>query len=519
MAFGKKGKSKKAAPKSKAKKAPVVDAVPEDVLEKEVAAKDAEPAPKKVADEKPKAEKKSSDDKPLKPMDADALLSHEDDEEPAGEDAASGGKNDAAALRVKRARNRIWLDLRDGIDLKALARMDAKAARDEVYSAVEEISRFRNLDLTPAELKGIAKECANDMLGFGPLEELLERDDIADIMINGPDTTYIEVAGRIERTDIHFRDNQHLTTICQRIVGAIGRRVDEASPICDARLPDGSRVNVIIPPLAVDGACMTIRKFTKEKLTLEKLLGFGSMSPSCAKLIMAIGRCRVNVLVSGGTGSGKTTMLNCLTRYIEQGERIVTCEDACELQLQQPHVVRLETRPPNLEGVGEVTMRDLVKNCLRMRPERIIVGEVRGPEAFDLLQAMNTGHDGSMGTVHANNPREAISRMENMIAMGGLNLPTIAVREQIASAVNVIIQVQRLRDGSRKTTHITEVTGMEGDVVTMQDLFKLDILGEDEDGKLVTKQVSTGLRPKFFDNARQFGVDQMVMDAMEEAYG
>jgi pilus assembly protein CpaF len=430
-----------------------------------------------------------------------------------------GPVDNMTSLRLQRARNRIWLDLRDGIDLKALARMDAKAAREEVQSAVQEIARFRNLDVTPAELEQIAKECGDDMLGFGPLEVLLERDDIADIMINGPNTTYIEVGGKIQRTDVAFRDNQHLTTICQRIVGAIGRRVDESSPICDARLPDGSRVNVIIPPLAVDGACMTIRKFKKEKLTLETLMEFGSMSPSCAKLIMAIGRCRVNVLVSGGTGSGKTTMLNCLTRYIDSGERIITCEDACELQLQQPHVVRLETRPANLEGVGEITMRDLVRNCLRMRPERIIVGEVRGPEAFDLLQAMNTGHDGSMGTVHANNPREAISRMENMIAMGGLNLPSAAVREQIASAVNVIIQVQRLRDGSRKTTHVTEITGMEGEVVTMQDLFVLDIEGEDEKGKLITRHRSTGMRPKFYDKARQYGVEQLVLDAMEEAYG
>jgi len=437
-----------------------------------------------------------------------------------GEDTVSLNKQDKqTSLRLQRARNRIWLDLRDGIDLKSLARMDAKAARDEVQSAVEEIARFRNLDVTPSELEQIAKECSDDMLGFGPLEPLLERDDIADIMINGPDVTYIEVKGKIQRTDVKFRDNQHLTTICQRIVGAIGRRVDESSPICDARLPDGSRVNVIIPPLSVDGSCMTIRKFKKDKLTLEKLLEFGAMSPSCAKLIMAIGRCRVNVLISGGTGSGKTTMLNAVTKYIEAGERVVTCEDACELQLQQPHVVRLETRPANLEGVGEITMRDLVKNCLRMRPERIIVGEVRGPEAFDLLQAMNTGHDGSMGTVHANNPREAISRMENMIAMGGLNLPTIAVREQIASAVNVIIQVQRLRDGSRRVTHVSEITGMEGDVVTMQDLFVLDIEGEDEHGKLITKCRSTGMRPKFYDKARQFGVEKLVLDAMEEAYG
>ncbi|PJB71923.1 MAG: protein kinase [Alphaproteobacteria bacterium CG_4_9_14_3_um_filter_47_13] len=437
------------------------------------------------------------------------------------EEEESGGtqKDSLTSLRLQRARNRIWLDLRDGIDLKALARMDSKAAREEVRSAVEEISRFRNLDITPAELEQISRECSDDMLGYGPLETLLEQDGIADIMINGPDTTYIEINGKIKRTDVKFRDNQHLTTICQRIVGGIGRRVDESSPICDARLPDGSRVNVIIPPLAIDGACMTIRKFTKEKLTLEKLVGFGSMTPSCAKLVMAIGRCRVNVLVSGGTGSGKTTMLNCLTRYIDPGERIITCEDAAELQLQQPHVVRLETRPPNLEGVGEVTMRDLVKNCLRMRPERIIVGEVRGPEAFDLLQAMNTGHDGSMGTVHANNPREAMTRIENMIAMGGLNLPQQAVREQIAGAINVIIQVQRLRDGSRKTTHVTEITGMEGDIVTLQDLFVLEIEGEGADGKLITRHKSTGLRPKFFDKARQYGVEKLVLDAMEEAYG
>ena len=434
------------------------------------------------------------------------------------EDEVVEDSDSMTSIRLQRSRNRIWLDLRDGIDLKALARMDAKAARDEVYSAVEEIARFRNLDLTPAELQSIAKECGDDMLGFGPLEELLEMDGIADIMINGPDVVYIELNGKIQKSSVKFRDNQHLTTICQRIVVAIGRRVDEASPICDARLPDGSRVNVIIPPLAVDGSCMTIRKFTKDKLTLDKLVDFGSMTPSCAKLIMAIGRCRVNVLVSGGTGSGKTTMLNCLTRYIEAGERVITCEDACELQLQQPHVVRLETRPPNLEGVGEVTMRDLVKNCLRMRPERIIVGEVRGPEAFDLLQAMNTGHDGSMGTVHANNPREALSRMENMIAMGGLNLPQKAVREQIAGAIQVIIQVQRLRDGSRKTTHVTEITGMEGEVVTMQDLFSLEIEGEDENGKLVTRHKSSGLRPKFYDLARQYGVEKLVLDAMEEAY-
>ncbi len=503
-----------------AQKAPPSPAPEESEKEDTLSEETEKPVEQKIEAENPPPDlestpdEKSSDkeEEPRPSLDEGFLLHEEEGDEEAEHD------NSMTSMRLQRARNRIWADLRDGIDLKALARMKAEEAREEVRSAVEEIARFRNLDLTPAELVKIAKECGDDMLGFGPLEELLERDDIADIMINGPDITYIEVDGKIEKSGIKFRDNQHLVTICQRIVGAIGRRVDESSPICDARLPDGSRVNAIIPPLAVDGACMTIRKFKKDKLTLDKLLEFGAMTPSAAKLIMAIGRCRVNCLISGGTGSGKTTMLNCLTRYIEPGERIITCEDACELQLQQPHVVRLETRPPNLEGVGEITMRDLVKNCLRMRPERIIVGEVRGPEAFDLLQAMNTGHDGSMGTVHANNPREAISRMENMIAMGGLNLPTVAVREQIASAVNVIIQVQRLRDGSRKVTHISEITGMEGEVVTMQDLFVLEFLGEDDDGKLITKLKSSGIRPKFWDNARQFGVHQMVLEAMEEAY-
>jgi pilus assembly protein CpaF len=420
--------------------------------------------------------------------------------------------------RMDRARKRIWSDLRDGIDLKSLSRMDAEAARAEILSAVQEIGQFRGLDVTPAELSQIAKEAADDMLGFGPLEELLAEDGIADIMINGPKTIYIEKKGKIQRSAIEFRDNQHLLTICQRVVGVIGRRVDESSPICDARLPDGSRVNAIIPPLAIDGCCMTIRKFAKEKLTLEKLLEFKAMTPSCMEMIKIVGECRANVLVSGGTGSGKTTMLNCLTRYIQQGERIITCEDAAELQLQQPHVVRLETRPPNLEGVGEVKMRDLIKNCLRMRPDRIIVGEVRGPEAFDLLQAMNTGHDGSMGTVHANNPREALTRMENMIAMGGLNLPTEAVREQIASAVNVIVQVQRLRDGSRKVTHVTEITGMEGEVVTMQDLFRFEYEGEDEYGRILGKQKSSGLRPILYERARQYGLEKKLLDVMAEAY-
>ena len=471
------------------------------------------------------------------PKDEPVFAKKDDDQKPAAKASKLSALNDRFELgdvnamkddnatpssikspRIEGARNRIWRDLRESLDIKNLAALDLETARGEIKTAVSEITKFRALDLSDSEQAQIARECADDMLGFGPLEPLLERDDIADIMINGPDTTFIEVNGKIEKANIKFRDNAHLVTIAQRIVGAIGRRVDESSPICDARLPDGSRVNAIIPPLAVDGATMTIRKFKKDKLTLDNLVDFGAITPECAKLLMAIGRSRLNCLISGGTGSGKTTMLNCLTRYIDKGERIITCEDACELQLQQPHVVRLETRPPNLEGIGEVTMRDLVKNCLRMRPERIIVGEVRGPEAFDLLQAMNTGHDGSMGTVHANNPREAISRMENMIAMAGLNLGPKAVREQIASAVQVIIQVQRLRDGSRKLTHISEVTGMEGDVVTLQDLYVLKIDGEDENGRLVTKQEATGIRPRFFDQCRQFNVHDLVLEAMGGAF-
>ncbi len=305
--------------------------------------------------------------------------------------------------------------------------------------------------------------------------------------------------------------------ICQRIVSQVGRRVDEASPICDARLADGSRVNVIAPPLAIDGPALTIRKFKKDKLTLDQITKFGAVSPPGAEILKIIGKVRCNVVISGGTGSGKTTLLNCLTNYIEHDERIITCEDAAELQLQQPHVVRLETRPPNLEGTGAVTMRDLVRNCLRMRPERIIVGEVRGPEAFDLLQAMNTGHDGSMGTLHANTPRECLSRIESMITMGGFSLPSKTLREMICSSVDVIIQAQRMRDGSRRITHITEVMGMEGEVIITQDLMTYEVLGEDAAGKLIGRHRSTGVgRPRFWERARYFGEEQRLAAALDQ---
>ncbi len=408
----------------------------------------------------------------------------------------------------------IFNDLIDSVDPAELSSLDAAQVREEISDIVGEIIGMRGLVLSAAEQAVVIADIGNDILGLGPLEPLLARDDIADIMVNGAGKVYIETQGRIELTYIVFRDNAQLMNICQRIVSAVGRRVDEASPICDARLADGSRVNVIVPPLAIDGPTLTIRKFRREKLTLDTLTAYGSVSPQAAKVLEIAAAVRCNILVSGGTGSGKTTLLNCLTRYIDEGERIVTCEDAAELQLQQPHVVRLETRPPNLEGVGQVTMRDLVRNCLRMRPERIIVGEVRGPEAFDLLQAMNTGHDGSMGTIHANTPRDALSRVENMVAMGGYNLPAKAVREQIASAVNVIVQASRLRDGSRKITHITEVTGMEGEVITLQDLFVFDFEGEDARGHILGRHRPTGLRPAFWERARYFGLERQLADAL-----
>jgi pilus assembly protein CpaF len=411
----------------------------------------------------------------------------------------------------------------EAIDLAQLAKLDAESAREEIRDIVNEIIAIKNIVMSISEQEELLDDICNDVLGYGPLEPLLARDDIADIMVNGSGTVYIEVGGKIQRTGIRFRDNQQLLNICQRIVSQIGRRVDESSPICDARLPDGSRVNAIVPPLAIDGPALTIRKFKKEKLTLEQLVKFGSITPEGADILKIIGRCRVNTLVSGGTGSGKTTLLNCLTRYIDDDERIITCEDAAELQLQQPHVVRLETRPPNLEGEGQITMRDLVRNCLRMRPERIIVGEVRGPEAFDLLQAMNTGHDGSMGTLHANNPREALSRLESMITMGGFALPSRTIREMICAAVDVVVQAARLRDGSRRITQITEVMGMEGDVIITQDLFVYDLIGEDANGNLVGRHRSTGIgRPRFWERARYYGEEARLaaaLDAAEDASG
>jgi pilus assembly protein CpaF len=421
----------------------------------------------------------------------------------------------AAEAKLQEIKISVFNDLIEAVDLAQLSTLTADAVREEISDIVSEIISMRSLVLSAQEQQQVITDICNDVLGLGPIEPLLARDEIADIMVNGPDNVYIEVDGKVELTDVKFRDNAQLMNICQRIVNAVGRRVDEASPICDARLADGSRVNVIAPPLSIDGTSLTIRKFRKEKLKLRDLIRFNSITEQLSTVLQIAAASRCNILISGGTGSGKTTLLNCLSNYIDVTERVVTCEDAAELQLQQPHVVRLETRPPNLEGQGEVTMRDLVRNCLRMRPDRIIVGEVRGPEAFDLLQAMNTGHDGSMSTIHANTPREALSRVESMIAMGGFNLPPKATREQISAALNIIVQASRLRDGSRKVTHVTEVVGMEGEVVTLQDLYMFEYEGEDNQGRVIGLHRPTGLRPQFWDRARYFGLELKLAEALE----
>ena len=445
----------------------------------------------------------------------------------AANDAAAVAAAAAAATRAPKVeatdeyyetKATIFNALFETIDVSALAGMQPDKARTEIRTIVDEIIAIRNVRLSVAEQSQLIGEICDDILGYGPLEPLLARDDIADIMVNGAKHVFIETNGKMEKTNIRFRDNQQLMNICQRIVSQVGRRVDEASPICDARLLDGSRVNVIAPPLAIDGPALTIRKFKKDKLTLNDLVNFKSISPAGARVLEIIGACQCNIVISGGTGSGKTTLLNCLTGFIHPDERIITCEDAAELQLQQPHVVRLETRPPNLEGKGKISMSDLVKNCLRMRPERIIVGEVRGPEAFDLLQAMNTGHDGSMGTLHANSPREALSRIESMITMGGFSLPAKTIREMITGSVDIIVQATRLRDGSRRITHITEVIGMEGDVIVTQDLLVYEMDGEDANGKIIGEHKSTGIaRPVFWDRARYFNLEKELAQALDEA--
>ncbi|MBF0672755.1 MAG: CpaF family protein [Salinibacterium sp.] len=363
------------------------------------------------------------------------------------------------------------------------------------------------LPLTTEERTRLSQEVIDDVLGFGPLQRFLDDDEVTEIMVNGPNQIYIERSGHLERSRVRFASEQHLRNIIERIVLRVGRRIDESSPLVDARLEDGSRVNAIIPPLAVDGSTLTIRKFSRDPFQVDDLVNFGTLTPQLATVLDACVKARLNILVSGGTGTGKTTLLNVLSSFIPEDERIVTIEDAVELQLQQPHVVRLESRPANIEGRGEISIRDLVRNSLRMRPDRIIVGEVRGGESLDMLQAMNTGHDGSISTLHANSPRDALSRLETMVLMGGLDLPLRAIRDQIASSVDVIVQITRLRDGTRRVTNVTEVAGMEGDRIQLQDAFEFDhAAGVDANGRFLGTVRPTGLRPAFADRFQELGI-------------
>ncbi|HTZ78252.1 MAG TPA: CpaF family protein [Stellaceae bacterium] len=420
----------------------------------------------------------------------------------------------ASRASIDDAIPRIYPLVMERIDTEVAAKLKREELARQLAGVVAEVLIEQKIQLNSSEQRDLVVVLLNDMLGFGPLEPLLSDETVNDIMVNGAKQVYVERRGKLELTDVTFRDNGHVMSIATRIVTMIGRRIDESTPLVDARLPDGSRVNIIVPPLAIDGPSVSIRKFSKKGITLDIMAQQGNISAQMETVLKIASRSRLNILISGGTGSGKTTLLNAMSQMIDPGERIVTIEDAAELQLQQPHIVRLETRPPNLEGKGEITMRDLVKNSLRMRPDRIILGEIRSSEALDMLQAMNTGHDGSLSTVHANRPREALTRLENMVGMAGVNLPSRAVRTQIASAVNMIVQISRMRDGIRRVTSITEVIGMEGDVITTQELFSFKFEGEGQDGRLKGRFESSGLRPSFTPRAEYFGLDRALLEAM-----
>ena len=427
---------------------------------------------------------------------------------------ARKGAVSTSKASVETAKGTIAPILMERIDAAAAARLSRDELSVQISDIVTEILLEEKIRLNSLEHRELVNTLLNDMLGLGPLEPLLADPTINDILVNGYNQVFVERSGKLETTDVVFRDNAHVHNIATRIVTRIGRRVDESSPLCDARLADGSRVNIIIPPLAIDGPSISIRKFSKQAITLDQMVRQENISKGIAVILQIAARSRLNILISGGTGSGKTTLLNAISAMIEDDERIVTIEDAAELKLQQPHIVRLETRPPNLEGEGEITMRDLVKNALRMRPDRIIVGEVRSSEAVDMLQAMNTGHEGSLGTVHANRPREALTRLENMVGMAGINLPSKAVRTQIASALDMIVQVSRMRDGMRRITSIMEIVGMEGDVITTQDLVTYKYEGEDANGRLIGTFESSGLRPAFTPKAQYFGLDRALLEVI-----
>jgi pilus assembly protein CpaF len=397
---------------------------------------------------------------------------------------------------------RIHRELLDRIDIANLGRMDVEHATAELRIAINDLIRDQGAPLSERDRMQLVEEVVHEVQGLGPIEPLMRDPEISDILVNTSGQIYVERLGKLELTPLVFRDDEHLLQIIDRIVSRVGRRIDESSPMVDARLPDGSRVNAIIPPLALDGPVLSIRRFGVHRLTVDDLVKLNSLTPQMVSLLRAMVRARLNVLVSGGTGSGKTTLLNCLSAFIPDAERIVTIEDSAELQLQQPHVVRLETRPPNVERRGEVTQRDLLKNSLRMRPDRIIIGEVRGAESLDMLQAMNTGHDGSISTIHANSARDSLNRLEMMMQMSGFNIPTRAMRQQISLAIDVIVQTARLGDGSRKVTAIAEVVGMEGEIITTQDLFLFHRDGVDSRGRVIGQFMPTGIRPKFTDQLK-----------------
>lgn len=404
-------------------------------------------------------------------------------------------------------KSQLHRSLLNEVDLVAAESMPSDLLKIQLQDLIEKIIINESVQLNDHERQQLIAELQNEILGLGPLEPLLADHEISEIMVNNYDEVYVEKGGKIEPVNTRFNDNQHLLKIIDKIVSYVGRRIDESSPMVDARLPDGSRVNAIIPPLAINGPALSIRRFSVTPLMMSDLIAKNALTESMAELFAGFVKAKVNILISGGTGSGKTTLLNILSGYIPSAERIITIEDTAELQLQQDHVIRLETRPPNIEGRGEITMRALVKNSLRMRPDRIVLGEVRGEEVIDMLQAMNTGHDGSLTTIHANNPRDALSRLENLIGMGSVNLPSKALRQQISSAIQVIIQVSRLNDGSRKVMSVHEITGMEGDVITSQEIFYFDRQGMDGEGNVIGHFKATGVRPVLADRLKGFGID------------